>query len=144
MVYKRCPGPDAATAGLTLPAATAICWQVSPPSYPAPMKGIPLSIPYADPDNHPQCSSPGTGTDTGTAAVPPRPPATEDAALRLPPAAGWDAEEAAPTVAFDSTLSALVDHLLLIEDRQLAIEDQQVAIVMSLTIIKSLVEELLP
>ena len=76
------------------------------------------------------------------------------------------------TIAFDHTLSALIDHLMIIEDHQLAIEDRQMviawqqvtneghqgplaghlgaiaghlgAIATTFTAVKTLVEELLP
>jgi hypothetical protein len=56
-----------------------------------------------------------------------------------------------PSAPFDAALSALLDHLLVIEDHQvaiedhqLAIEDHQLAIAVACSTVRSLVEELLP
>jgi hypothetical protein len=55
-----------------------------------------------------------------------------------------DAVPHGPTSApFDAALSALIDHLLVIEDHQLAIEDHQAAIAAACSTVRSLVEELL-
>ena len=55
------------------------------------------------------------------------------------------------TIAFDLAISAVIDHLMVIEDHQLAIEDHQLAIAAHLQVIdgtfhavKALVEEVLP
>ena len=49
-----------------------------------------------------------------------------------------------PCPHFDVALSAVIDHLLVIEDHQLAIADHQLTIAEHLTTVKTLVEEWLP
>jgi hypothetical protein len=46
--------------------------------------------------------------------------------------------------AFDHALSALIDHLMIVQDHQLAIQDHQVAIDAALAVVCSLVEEFIP
>jgi hypothetical protein len=92
-----------------------------------------------------QAARPAPSAGDDALPVPPTlPPARKDAALRLPPDAGWDPGAAAPTALFDHVLSAVIDHLMCIEDHQLLIEDAQQVIASRLIAVKHLVEEWLP
>jgi hypothetical protein len=84
-------------------------------------------------------------TDKSPATQPPDQAGTTDS---IPGTTSSDLDMVPPlapgTVAYDQALSALIDHLMVVHDHQLAIHDHQVAIDAALSLVCSLVEELIP
>ena len=99
-----------------------------------------MTVPHA-PDEH-----------NPSAALPPAPGAPDDlvstpcapAGALAAPCQGQAQLLPVPPVPFDHALSAVLDHLMVIEDHQLAIEDHLQGIQCAFSVVKDLLEEVLP